>query len=230
MIKFKNVVIVLVLLMTTMVLSAKDVENAVIMVSYEQTWLDSKGTLALRNNTNEEITNLHFIITYLDMSDNEMDYQEFAEEIKIAPGMTKKLDIPAYERDRNYEYYKTNKSSRNPTFKIIFKLVDYNYETAPIETNKNTLSDILLEDDGDLNAETILVWVIIGYIVVAGIYIGFCVLAGYMAKKRHRNVILWVLLTFFTIPILMIIILLIIGDAEKEPRIPDDDSRDRYVR
>ena len=64
-------------------------------VSYEQGWLDSKGTLALKNNTTEEIRNVKFLITYLDMSGNELDYEEYERRVTIAPGMTKKLDIPA---------------------------------------------------------------------------------------------------------------------------------------
>lgn len=56
----------------------KDLEKDIIMVSYEQGWLDSSGTLALRNNSNEEIKNVVFLITYLDMSGNELDYEEFS--------------------------------------------------------------------------------------------------------------------------------------------------------
>ena len=51
---------------------AKDLSNDVIMVSYEQAWIDHEGTLALKNNTNEEIRNVVFLITYLDMSGKEL--------------------------------------------------------------------------------------------------------------------------------------------------------------
>lgn len=84
--------------------------NDIIMVSYEQSWLDSRGTLALKNNTSEEIRNVSFQITYLDMSGNPLDYEEFTKHISIAPGMTRKVDIPAYEHHRNYHYYKTKTS------------------------------------------------------------------------------------------------------------------------
>jgi len=43
-------------------------DNSVTMVSYEQSWLDSEGAMALKNNTNEVIRNISFQITYLDMS------------------------------------------------------------------------------------------------------------------------------------------------------------------
>ena len=71
------------------------------MVSYEQGWLDSEGTLALKNNSSEEVKNVVFLITYLDMSGNELDHEEFSRRVSIASGMTKKVDIPAYEHDRN---------------------------------------------------------------------------------------------------------------------------------
>ena len=80
-------------------------DSSVTMVSYEQDWIDSKGTIALKNNTNEDINNVVFQITYLDMSGKALDYEEFTRSISIAPGMTRKIDIPAYEHNRNYHYY-----------------------------------------------------------------------------------------------------------------------------
>ena len=49
------------MLITSLSVSAtsKDTLNAVTMVSYEQGWIDTKGTLALKNNTNEDIHNNH---------------------------------------------------------------------------------------------------------------------------------------------------------------------------
>lgn len=46
---------------------SKDSLRAVTMVSYEQGWQDSEGTLALKNNTSKAISNVTFRITYLDM-------------------------------------------------------------------------------------------------------------------------------------------------------------------
>ena len=45
------------MLITSLSVSAtsKDTLNAVTMVSYEQGWIDTKGTLALKNNTNEPV-------------------------------------------------------------------------------------------------------------------------------------------------------------------------------
>ena len=101
------------ILLSVVALAAnKDFEKDITMVSYEQGWLDSEGTLALKNNSSEELKNVVFLITYLDMSGNEQDYEEFTRRVIIAPGMTKKLDIPAYEHDRWYHYYKSEGGSR----------------------------------------------------------------------------------------------------------------------
>ena len=38
----------------------RDLEKDITMVSYEQGWLDSEGTLVLKNNSSEEVKNLVF--------------------------------------------------------------------------------------------------------------------------------------------------------------------------
>lgn len=116
------------------------------MVSYEQSWLDNNGTLALKNNTGEEVKNISFLITYLDMSGKELDYKEFFKNITIAPGMTKKLDIPAYESDRHYHYYKTKDNYGHPSFKIKFKLKGYNIEKTE---KSNFVSEDSVTDDSE---------------------------------------------------------------------------------
>ena len=51
-------------------------------------------------------------------------------------------------------------------------------------------------------------------LVVIGIVIGMYVLVAVMAKNRHREVVVWLLLSFLASPLLIIIILLCIGDDE----------------
>ena len=91
------------ILMLTISLSmsatSTDTLNAVTMVSYEQRWLDSEGTLALKNNTNEDIFNVKYRITYLDMKGNPLDYEEYTSDIDVAPGMTKCVfrSIPVHQ-------------------------------------------------------------------------------------------------------------------------------------
>ena len=177
----------------------KDLENDITMVSYEQSWLDSKATLALKNNSSEEVKNVLFLIIYLDMSDNELDYEEFTKRVSIAPGMTKKLDIPAYEHDRWYHYYKSEGApgKANTSFKIKFQLKDYNVKEEIVENGNQ---------EGRYGSTNIIALLFIS------ITIGLYVLVAVMAQKRNRNVVVWVLLSLFATPLLMIITLLVIGD------------------
>ena len=115
-------------LLFTLVLSsfAQSSQVPVTMVSYEQRWLDREGTIALKNNTSEQVTRVCFQITYMDMKDNPLDYEVYTKRVSIAPGMVKKVDIPAYEHDRQYHYYKTPRGMGMPTFKIAYKFKSYN--------------------------------------------------------------------------------------------------------
>ena len=208
----KKIFSTLVLAMMAMVVFAanKNLENDITMVSYEQRWLDNEGTLALKNNTKEEVRNVTFIITYLDMDDNEMDYQEFQEDMTIAPGMTKKIDIPAYEHERLYHYYKTNDDfSDHPAFKIKFQLKDYNTEGVAEDS-------FLGNDVGRCDMSYVAILFIVGVLVFIGIAIGMYVLVAVMAQKRHRNVVLWILLSILVSPLIIAIILLAIGNSEKD--------------
>ena len=100
-------------------------KNDITMVSYEQSWQDANGTLALKNNSGVDIHNVSFIITYYDINGNEMDYKEFTKDVEIAIGRTRKIDIPAYEKDRHYHYYKSEGINEQKAFKIAFDLKGY---------------------------------------------------------------------------------------------------------
>ena len=194
--------------------ASKSAETDISMVSYEQSWLDSEGTLALKNNTNENIHNVKFLIVYQDMSGKQLHYEELTKKVSIAPGMTRKINIKAYEHERNYHYYKSeNLPGGSPAFKIEFKLLDYN--TASPQKREYPL-------DSDTEAETDEIFYsllpflyIIFVLLTIGICIGSYVLVAVMAKKRKREAAVWILLSFFATPILIIIILLCIGDADR---------------
>ncbi len=192
----------------------KNLDKDITMVTYEQGWMDMNGTLSLKNNTGVEVKNVVFLITYLDMSGNELDYEKFNKLVSIAPGKTKKIDIPAYEQERFYHYYKSPGDETKPktAFKIKFQLKDYNVEGEAEELNssspirgRNTNS--LEEQDGFylIIAISILLFFI-------GISIGLYVMVAVMAQKRNRNVVIWILLSLIATPLLMIIILLAIGE------------------
>lgn len=194
----------------------KNLEKGITMVSYEQGWLDREGTLALKNNSSEEVKNVVFLITYLDMSGNELDYEEFTRRVRIAPGMTKKLDIPAYEHDRNYHYYQSeNMPGGSPSFKIKFQLKDYNVEEEVVEESIDDNPFSAYDHDRSNGNEGLYIIIaIVGLLFFIGISIGLYVLVAVMAQKRNRSVVVWVLLSLLATPLLMIIILLAIGNNE----------------
>lgn len=206
--RFASTIFLCLIALTSFALS-KDSLNAVTMESYEQGWLDSDGTLALKNNTNEDIHNVTFQISYLNMAGKPLDYEVYTKEVDIAPGMTRQIDIPAYEHERNFSYYKSEAMLSTPhKFKIKYELKGYNQETKSKGATK------LASDDGnDDNSGLYVVLAIVIAIFAIGFCIGLYVLVAVMARKRNRSQVLWVLVALFTTPILAIIILLCIGKS-----------------
>lgn len=192
----------------------KDSINAVTMESYEQSWLDSYGTLALKNNTKTDIHNVTFQITYLNMAGKPLDYEIYSKKVDIAPGMTKQIDIPAYEYERHFSYYKSGAMSSRPhRFKIKYELKDYNQESSSKGLSTLPSNDLDNDDIGFFVVLSIIVFFVIG------LYIGLYVLVAVMAKQRDRSQVLWVIVSLFTTPILVIIILLCIGKSCDESTI-----------
>lgn len=158
------------------------------------------------------------------MSGNPLDYEEFTKSISIAPGMTRKIDIPAYEYDRNYHYYKSeNMPSGSPSFKIKFELKDYN----SVLQESEDIDDYSIYDNEDnsfysssKNDDWYMIIAIIAVLFIIGISVGLYVLVAVMAKSRNRSIVLWVLLSIVASPLLIIIILLVVGDDNK--RIDND--------
>lgn len=207
--RFLSTIFLCLIALTSFALS-KDSINAVTMESYEQGWLDSDGTLALKNNTNSDIHNVTFQITYLDMTGKPLDYEVYTKKVDIAPGMTRQIDIPAYEHERNYSYYKSESMSSSPhKFKIRFELQNYNQDTPSTSSSSSAISKDL-DDDG---TGWYIALSIIAVIFVIGFCIGLYVLVAVMARKRNRSQVLWVLVALFTTPVLAIIILLCIGKS-----------------
>lgn len=190
-----------------------DTLHAVTMVSYEQRWLDSEGTLALRNNTDEDIHDVTFRITYLDMKGNELDYKEFTSEVEIAPGMTRKTDIPGYEHDRNYSYYRSEASLSSPhKFKIRFEVIGYNAPKAVSGEAESGMTESATDAKADNDSYF---WILtsLPFLFVIGTIVGLFALVGVLAYKRNRNVALWIVIAMFITPVLTMIILLCLGYA-----------------
>lgn len=190
--------------------SKSDKIPAITMVSYEQSWLDYEGTLALKNNTNENVYNVAFRLTYFDLSGNQLDYADFTRTVDIAPGMTRKINVPSYEHNRRYHYYKTKDEFNNPAFKIDFKLNDYNRQIIAEDDSPEYHEDY----DVSRNTTPMILLSVFAGIMALSIVVGLYVLVAVMAQKRNRSVVAWLFLSIIATPLLIVIILLIIGDAE----------------
>lgn len=222
------------MLLTSYILSAAATTEAVSMVDYEQRWLDSEGTIALKNNTQDPIYNVVFRITYLDMQDNPLDYNDFDVEVSIDPGMTRRVNIDAYEYGRMYSYYLSGEAAPDGRrFKIRYELIDYNDGELATDSisRKHKISD---NGNDKCNDHKITEWnqltdeekkilgsaLGIGALCMLGlgIYIGLYVLVAVMAQHRRRNVALWVLVALLATPIITIIILFAVGNAPFDQR------------
>ena len=179
-------------------------KNAVTMVAYEQSWSDSEATIALKNNTSEDIENIAFRIYYFDASGTQVDYKEFTRDVSIAPGLTKRISIRAFD-DSHYSHYiksKGDPSGDGQTFDVKFELLSYNQPLA----FSLSASDF---DEPNVIGMGVILFVMFIFLVIGVLLL---VLVGKMARKRNRNVLLWLLLSVLISPLPIIIILLIIGD------------------
>lgn len=205
--KFVFIFFVAIIAMTQSVCASKQLKpTAVSMVSYEQGWLDDRGTIALKNNTDEPVYNVTFVLEYMDMSGKPLDYETYSYSINIAPGKTKKLDIPAYEHRRDYYYYKSQGGYGHTAFKLKYELQNYN---VPIdETGDSEGMPSALKANRDVFTPIVL---IIIALLCFSVYVGMYVLVAVMAQRRNRNPVIWLLLSFVATPVLICIILFMIG-------------------
>lgn len=188
--------------------------SAVTMESYEQNWDDNVGTIALKNNTNQDIYNVTFQLTYLDMLGKQLDYEEFSQNVNIAPGKTKKINITAYESDRDYSYYKSEADYLHPKrFKIKYELKAYNSSTSQTGDEYDDATTYQSSPDSNNSLGSFLV--ILFLVIIAVV---FYVPLISLARNYGRSVPLCILLSFFTTPIAVIIILLIIGKNNDTPQ------------
>ena len=216
------------LLSVTSFALGKDSADAVIMLDYEQAWNDDTGRLSLRNNTNEPIEDLSFQITYIDMQGRTIGTENFNKDIYISPGETKTVDIPAFNADEHYSYYKSvaKKDSAN-IFIIRFDLTDYNEQGRLAAggkslQNNDTRSAVYHSDESLFKRLGPIAWLML-FVVLVGIELAFYIIVAIMAKQRNRNPIVWIVLSMFASPFLIAIILLIIGRAYT----PDEDINHR---
>lgn len=213
------------ILLIVQVAFASAADNEVSMVSYEQNWLDGQGTIALKNNTDKEVTSVSFMITYLDMNGNQLDYKEFKKSVNIKPGLTKKINIEAYEHSRNYSYYKSEAAFSNPKkFDVKYKQLSVNFynkvENGQTTRSKNNVitegfeKGISEQEETESEEGNYIYMFVLMFVLTA--YLGLFALIAAMANNRNRSAIGWVVFALFFNPIITIIILSIIGESSSD--------------
>ena len=152
------------------------------------------------------------------MKGREMDYEDYSLKVDIAPGLTRKVDVDAYENDRYYSYYKSEVYPLGAhRFKVKFELLGYNTPHAKVdnadydEEENNVVAD---QDDSGAKGALSSVFFLLFMGLILAFYIGIYVLVASMARARHRNVAFWVIASFIGTPFIVMIILWFIGDDE----------------
>ena len=105
-------------------------QNAITVVSYEQSSKDKQATLLIKNNTEENLTFLGIKIMYLDMSGNALGCLFFDHTISIKPGKTQKMYVDAFGHKKGYHYYKSEGDAESPAFKVDFEIINYHSELS----------------------------------------------------------------------------------------------------
>lgn len=139
-----------IILTMALFISVKSFCQDIEMTSYEQNWSDDEGTLTLKNNTSSEINNISFRIIYLAMNGVQLDYRDYSENVNIDAGMTRRVDIPAFEHRREYCYYTSNGLPTSTRFKIQF--IELEVDSTNTEDTSAQLSDDTedtFDDDAD---------------------------------------------------------------------------------
>lgn len=192
------------------------------MESFKQGWTDREATLSLKNNTDEEIRSIKFIIEYFDMNDKALDYEIFTRKVNIAPGMTRSIDIPAYENRRLFAYYQSETYDKKKAFKVSYKLMTYNNKPVYTDDTGEAELDSSADNDESDKAQSSSDWnfrgwefliILIFLFLMLGGYIGLYALVLVMAKRRRRNPVGWVLVAILATPLLAILLLLIAGQS-----------------
>ncbi len=173
------------------------------MEAYDQPY-GERASISLKNNTNEPIRNVSFLLNYLDAKGNPISYEEFSIKIDIAPGKTKMIKISG---PGSYDFYSIGSKGYHGDakgYRVTYELQRYN-----LETNEENTDNV--ESIPSLITPTFSIYESIFFILF---FIGIFVLVGAMAKRRNRNPLLWVFLSMIFTPILIILLLAIIGRSK----------------
>lgn len=222
-------------------------KEAVTMVKFEQSWLDSEASISLRNNTQAVIETIRFQLVFYDMDGQQIDYKKYTLNKSIDPGMARIFKIPAFQPDRQYHYYRTKESLGFPLFKVKYKLLHAggasqeavaklrkpasekaSAKTSAIASGKaagqpDADTDEYVQSDTDELGQILIdklfaVPTFIVWTVTLFIVIVPFFIVRSMALARYRDPLPYILLCFLLTPFLVMLLLLLIGDSNQGGR------------
>lgn len=213
-------------------------QGDVVMVSFEQRWVDTKSTISIKNNTGKTIRAIKFRIVYLDMSGNQLDYADFEQIDLLEPGMAKKLNVPAYEGGRDFSYYKSERSPiGGQVFKVQFKvlgvvtdaslgqggkeLTEASGEAGGTDAVKQEHVQRAVQESSDWGGMARFgstLWIVF----VIGVIVGLYEIVAVMARNRHRSELRWVMVSLVATPLFAAFMLFLAGESRDVPGAPGD--------
>lgn len=220
-------------------------KEAVTMVKFEQSWMDSEATVSLRNNTDAVVETIRFQLVFYDMDGQQIDYKKYTLNKSIDPGMARIFKIPAFQHDRQYHYYRTKESLGAPLFKVKYKLLHAGGASQkaaakprkPASEKASAKPSAIASDkaaeqpsggayaqpDTDESQQSSADELSIFFSVIMVLGALFIIIVPFiivkrMALARHRDPFPYILLCFLVSPFLVMFILLLIGDADRGGR------------
>lgn len=217
-------------------------KDAVTMVKFEQSWLDSEATISLRNNTHAVIETIRFQLVFYDMDGQQIDYKKYTLNKQIDPGMARIFKIPAFQHDRHYHYYGTKGPLGSPLFKVEYKLLHagsvsqkaaakprrpasekVSAKPSAVTSDKaakQPFGDAYAQPDADESQQSSADEFSIFLNVIMLVAMSFLVIAPFfivrsMALARYRDPLPYIILCFFITPFLVMLLLFLIGDANR---------------
>lgn len=184
--------------------TSKDTLNAVSMVDFVQDMTDLSSKISLRNNTDEDIHNVQFRITYSTPKGTALDYRDFSKSVNIAPGKIKQIEIQKFGDNGNYVYVKSkDRIFADHPFKVKFEVTGYNHKAFAIDVKTPAESNRM--SFGGMTDNSVIMWFLI--ILLINVMAGMYAIVAAMAREYHFNVVLWLFISLLFTPLVIMIIL-----------------------
>lgn len=98
---------------------------ALVFSGYDKLLRSTKESFFVSNRTDSPVSRLIFNIEYLDMNRRTLDSRTDSVEIKLPPGGTRRVDIPSWDRQKTFYYYRSPqpKTAQATPYRVRISLV-----------------------------------------------------------------------------------------------------------